>query len=795
MALPASWRSGVVAGDRVVDGSEFRRQETMRWLLEVGGADLPRLLSPMGPAACSGERPAEETEVGPPVPDVQKVIAVGVYRGSHASASWSDPPTSVGLFAELSHCVMRHGFPVQIPAVATPVVHEGGLAVTIGRRSRNLSRTGAVVAVAGCALRNDIRGCDLKAATSRWTSGTIPGTCAALGSEITPRDDTRDVRGSERTTVPNGERSRHAGTSQMILAVVGPWYFISAPADPKRARITSPPGGVRMNRTLPLYTLPGHVVSVEIGDLARITNPVSAATAVTRPSSPNAGSSVRAPDQYRGTCLNLCQSTAKEDEMSHDHGQASKPQTLYDRLWSSHVVEQRLGHPALLYIDLHLLHEGSFLQAFTMLRDRGLPVRRTGLTVATTDHFVPSDVRPRHGPLFAMPYVVKGLLDAAEEYGIEVFGPNHPNQGIVHVIGPDLGLTLPGMTVVCGDSHTSTHGALGTLAFGIGTTQVGHVLASQCLLQVKQHSLRLTVSGRLGAGVVAKDLALHLLATYGVDFGRGHVVEYAGEAITALSLPERMSLCNMTIEMGARSGIIAPDDTTLEYVAGRPYAPAGAAWDRAVAAWRALRTDPEATFDCEIAVDGSKVVPMVTYGTTPGMAIPVTAEVPAAREGAGTEARQTHEKALAYMGMRPGERIAAKKVRMVFVGSCTNSRIEDLRAAARILRGRHVAAGTTLRVVPGSQRVKRQAEAEGLAAVFRDAGARWGEPGCSMCVGINGDIAEPGDYVASTSNRNFEGRQGPSARTLLMSPFTAAATAVAGVITDPRRYLNLEEGL
>ncbi|HVV21017.1 MAG TPA: 3-isopropylmalate dehydratase large subunit [Pseudonocardiaceae bacterium] len=458
--------------------------------------------------------------------------------------------------------------------------------------------------------------------------------------------------------------------------------------------------------------------------------------------------------------------------------------TLYDKVWARHVAVSEPGHPVALYIDLHLVHEGTYLQAFQTLRDRGLPVRRLPLTVATTDHFVPTDPARRGDSLIGqMPYVVRGLTETAAEFGVEVFGPNHDRQGIVHVIGPELGLTLPGMTVVCGDSHTSTHGAFGALAFGIGTTQVGHVLATQCLLQVKQRNLRVTVSGSLRPGVMAKDLALHLLSRHGVEYGRGHVIEFAGEAVERLPMSERMSLCNMSIEMGARSSIIAPDDTTIEYVSGRPYAPTGADWDRALEFWRTLRTDPDAAFDREIHVAAGNVEPMVTYGTTPAMGTTVTGAVPDGDD-------PSFVKALDYMGMRPGDVLADRAVRTVFIGSCTNSRIEDLRAAASVLRDRKVAADTELRVVPGSQAVKRQAEAEGLADVFRAAGALWGEPSCSMCLGVNGDIAPAGQFVASTSNRNFEGRQGPGARTLLMSPLTAAATAVAGKVADPRPYVE-----
>ena len=467
------------------------------------------------------------------------------------------------------------------------------------------------------------------------------------------------------------------------------------------------------------------------------------------------------------------------------------PQTLYDRLWRSHIVAEQAGHPALLYVDLHLVHEGTYLQAFEMLDAQGIAVRQPKLTFATTDHWVPTERRLRRdAPLSSMSYVVQGLLEVAKEHGIEAFGPNDVNQGIVHVIGPELGLTLPGMTVVCGDSHTSTHGALGALSFGIGTTQVGHVLATQCLLQRKQKTLRVHISGWLRQGVTAKDLALHILSRHGVAFGREHVLEYAGTCVEAMSMAERMTLCNMSIEMGSRTGLVAPDDTTFEFVSGTPYAPTGRQWDESVERWRTLRSDDDALFDSEVSVDATDVEPMVTFGTTPGMGVPVSGRVPPVDVIGGPEKRRSYERALKYMGFVPGDRLDETRVSTVFIGSCSNSRVEDLRAAASVLRGRKVAAGTRLKIVPGSQAVKRQAEAEGLDHIFLAAGASWDEPGCSMCLAANGDVAPPQQYVASTSNRNFEGRQGPGARTLLMSPLTAAATAVAGVVADPRRYLD-----
>jgi 3-isopropylmalate/(R)-2-methylmalate dehydratase large subunit len=462
--------------------------------------------------------------------------------------------------------------------------------------------------------------------------------------------------------------------------------------------------------------------------------------------------------------------------------------TLYDKIWDSHVVAQQPDHPAILYVDMHLVQETTFLQAFDTLRARGLPVRRLPLTYSVTDHSVPTLHDLRFGALEDMPYTVKGLLDTAEEFGMTVWGPNDRHQGIVHVIGPELALTQPGMVLVCADSHTSTHGAVGALAFGIGTTEVGHAVATQTLLQRKQKTLRVRVDGALAPGVFSKDLALHLLATFGTAFGRGHVIEFAGPAVEGLSIEARMSLCNMSIEMGSRSGMVAPDDTTFAYLQGREFAPTGAEWDRALAYWRGLRSDPAAVFDREIAVDARDVSPMVTYGTNPGMAVPIDGRLPDLvdlDEGQRAEA----ETALEYMGLAPGEQIAGRKVNAVFIGSCTNSRIEDLREAARVLDGHTVAAGTQLKIVPGSQAVKRQAEEEGLDEIFRSAGGTWGEPSCSLCVAVNGDIGRSGEYIASTSNRNFQGRQGPGVRTLLMSPMTAAATAVAGAIADPRPHL------
>lgn len=471
------------------------------------------------------------------------------------------------------------------------------------------------------------------------------------------------------------------------------------------------------------------------------------------------------------------------------HPEARRPRTLYEKIWDAHVVTESPGHPAVMYVDLHLVHEGTFLQAFETLRERNLPIRRRALTFATTDHFVPTGREDRFGPVDAMPYVVGSLLSTAAEFDMTIFGPNDEHQGIVHVIGPELGLTQPGMTVVCADSHTSTHGALGALSFGIGTTEVGHVLASQCLLQRKQKSLRAVITGTLPPAVTSKDVALALMARYGIGFGRGHVIEFAGPTVEAMSVESRMTLCNMAIEMGSRSGIVAPDDKTIDYLAGRPFAPAGTDWDDAKSEWKALNSDADVTFDLEISFDVTDLTPMVTYGTNPGMGGGVDTVVPSPGEMSDFDSRAALTSALEYMALAPRQPVAGIPVNRVFIGSCTNSRIEDLRAAAAVLKGRKVASGTLLKVVPGSQAVKRQAEAEGLHKIVLEAGGSWDEPSCSLCVGVNGDIAQPGEYVASTSNRNFQGRQGPGARTLLMSPVTAAATAIEGVVADPRPYL------
>jgi len=468
------------------------------------------------------------------------------------------------------------------------------------------------------------------------------------------------------------------------------------------------------------------------------------------------------------------------------------PQTLFEKIWERHIVAQQPNSPAVLYIDLHLVHEVTSPQAFTGLRQRGLRVRRPDKTVATMDHSIPTT--PLSVPIADAQAAaqLQMLADNTKEFGIALYGMDSPMRGIVHVIGPELGLTQPGMTIVCGDSHTATHGAFGALAFGIGTSEVEMVLATQTLLQRQPKTFEVRVDGRLRPGVGAKDVILALIARIGIGGGTGHVFEYRGEAIRALSMEQRMTICNMSIEGGARAGLIAPDDTTFDYVHGRRHAPQGAAWDEAVTRWRTLPTDDGAMFDRSITIDAATLEPMVTYGTNPGMGIPISGRVPAPDAIDDGASRRALERALEYMDLRPGQTILGQKVDVVFIGSCTNSRISDLRVAADVLRGRHVAEGTRLMVVPGSESVKRQAEREGLDEVFRAAGADWREAGCSMCIAMNGDQLSPGQYAISTSNRNFEGRQGKGGRTFLASPLTAAASALHGVITDPRTLPGIE---
>jgi 3-isopropylmalate/(R)-2-methylmalate dehydratase large subunit len=467
-----------------------------------------------------------------------------------------------------------------------------------------------------------------------------------------------------------------------------------------------------------------------------------------------------------------------------------QPRTIVEKIWDSHVVAENPGAPPLIYIDLHLVHEVTSPQAFSGLRERGLKVRRPGRTFGTVDHSIPTTPRslPIVDPIAAAQ--VRQFETNCEEFGIPFFGLHSDHQGIVHVIGPEQGLTQPGMTLVCGDSHTATHGAFGALAFGIGTSQVEHVLATQCLLQQKSKTFQVQVDGTLRHGVGAKDIILALIANIGIGGGTGCVLEYTGSAIRALSMDERMTVCNMSIEGGARAGLIAPDDTTYHFLHGRPFAPKGAAWEAALRLWKQLPTDEGAVYDRTVTIDASALEPMVTFGTNPGMGMPISGSVPDPSSMSDPLERDSLAKALRYMDLQPGMPIEGHAVNVVFIGSCTNSRISDLRSAASVLKGRKVAPGVRTLVVPGSQEIKRQAEAEGLDRVFREAGAEWREAGCSMCIAMNGDQLQPGEYSVSTSNRNFEGRQGKGGRTFLASPLTAAASAVVGAVTDVRKLLN-----
>jgi 3-isopropylmalate/(R)-2-methylmalate dehydratase large subunit len=459
-------------------------------------------------------------------------------------------------------------------------------------------------------------------------------------------------------------------------------------------------------------------------------------------------------------------------------------------------VAQPENAPAVLYIDLHLVHEVTSPQAFTMLRQRGLTVRRPLQTLATMDHSTPTTQRGADGLIPVVDQVAQAQLDAliknCDDFGIELYPLNHEKQGIVHVIGPENGFTQPGMTIVCGDSHTSTHGAFGALAFGIGTSEVGHVLATQSLLQNKPRTMEVRVNGTLKDGVVAKDIILAIIAQIGVGGGTGYVLEYTGEAIRELSMEARMTICNMSIEGGARAGMVAPDETTFAYIKGRPHAPQGADWDKAVEYWRTLPTDEGASYDRVIELDADSLEPMITYGTNPGMGMPITGIVPNPDDISDESEKRSMEKALHYMDLQPGKPLLGQKIDVVFVGSCTNSRISDLRLAAQLIQGHKVAPNVRMMVVPGSQQVKKQAEAEGLHEIFRAAGADWREAGCSMCIAMNGDQLAPGEYGISTSNRNFEGRQGKGGRTFLASPLTAVASAISGEVTDVRTMFSRE---
>jgi 3-isopropylmalate/(R)-2-methylmalate dehydratase large subunit len=462
------------------------------------------------------------------------------------------------------------------------------------------------------------------------------------------------------------------------------------------------------------------------------------------------------------------------------------PKTLFDRIWESHVVHEVDGEPALLYVDLHLIHEVTSAQAFEGLRLAGRRVRRPDLSLATMDHNVPTDTGPVRDPL------ARAQLDALRancaEFGVPLYATGSGREGIVHVIGPELGLTQPGMTIACGDSHTSTHGAVGALAFPIGTTEVEHVLSTQCLPRQRPKTMRILYSGELPFGVTPKDVILGTIGRIGVDGAVGHVLEYAGDVVTRLSMEGRLTICNMSIEAGARAGMIAPDDTTFAYLEGRPAAPMGAEWERALDRWRALGSDDDAVFDREVAIDVSELEPQVTWGTNPGMVAPVGGTVPDPGDYDDPDERAALERALAYMSLEPGTPLQEIYVDRVFIGSCANARIEDLRTAAAVVAGKRVHPHVRAMVVPGSATVKRQAEEEGIDRIFEQAGLEWRRAGCSMCLGMNPDILAPGERCASTSNRNFEGRQGRGGRTHLVSPAMAAAAAIAGHFVDVREW-------
>ncbi len=462
--------------------------------------------------------------------------------------------------------------------------------------------------------------------------------------------------------------------------------------------------------------------------------------------------------------------------------------TMFEKIWESHIVREEAGQPALLYIDLHLVHEVTSPQAFDGLRLNGRKVRRPDLTVATMDHNVPTTDR-------SLPIVdqiskrqMEALSQNCSEFGITLYDIHNKRQGIVHVIGPELGLTQPGMTIVCGDSHTSTHGAFGSLAFGIGTSEVEHVLATQCLLQSRPKTMEIRVSGNLGIGVTAKDIILAIIGKIGTDGATGYAVEYTGEAIRSLSMEGRMTVCNMSIEAGARAGMISPDEKTFTYLKDRHFSPKGADWDAAIAEWSKLATEPGAEFDTLVELNAAEIAPHVSWGTSPGMVAPITSSVPSPNSFSSDSDRRAAERALEYMGLTAGTPLTDLKLDKVFIGSCTNGRIEDLRAAAAIAKGHKVSAHVNALVVPGSHEVKYQAEAEGLHTIFLEAGFEWREPGCSMCLGMNPDILQPGDRCASTSNRNFEGRQGKGGRTHLVSPAMAAAAAIEGRLVDIRDW-------
>jgi len=474
----------------------------------------------------------------------------------------------------------------------------------------------------------------------------------------------------------------------------------------------------------------------------------------------------------------------------------NQPRTLFQKIWDRHIVAQEPDSPAVLYVDLHLIHEVTSPQAFGGLREHGLGVRRPDKTAAAVDHAIPTCTAPDGTPGGRLAFAnepcrkqIQTLEANCADFGIPFYGVDSPSQGIVHVIGPELGLTQPGMTIVCGDSHTATHGAFGALAFGIGTSEVEHVLATQCLLQRTPKTCEVRIEGPLSSGVTAKDVILALINKIGVGGGTGYVLEYTGSTIQAAGMEQRMTICNMSIEAGARAGMVAPDETTFEYLAGREFASHGETWERRLAGWRQLATDEGASYDKCVQLDASSLEPMITFGTNPGMSVPITGRIPSLEEISEPSQRSAVDQALGYMGFHPGQALLGHPIDAVFIGSCTNGRISDLRQAAALFKGCRVAPGVRVLVVPGSQQVKRQAAAEGLDRIFQDAGAEWREPGCSMCLGMNGDVIEAGQYCVSTSNRNFEGRQGKGGRTLLASPLTAAAASIIGTITYVRTLL------
>jgi 3-isopropylmalate/(R)-2-methylmalate dehydratase large subunit len=466
-----------------------------------------------------------------------------------------------------------------------------------------------------------------------------------------------------------------------------------------------------------------------------------------------------------------------------------KPKTIFEKIWDSHVVKRAEGYPDALFIDRHYIHEVTSPQAFDGLRKRGIKVFNTKRTTATADHNVPT--KDQHLPIkeALSRHQVETLRKNCAEFGVELYDLGHPYQGIVHIIGPELGLTLPGMTMVCGDSHTSTHGAFGSIAFGIGTSEVEQVLATQCILQYKPKTMKIEINGKLGNGVVSKDIILYIISKISASGATGFFVEYAGDAIRNLSMEARMTVCNMSIEMGARGGLIAPDETTFNYIKGRKFAPQGDAFDKAVEAWKKLPTDEGAVFDSVLKFDAADIAPMITYGTNPGMGMKVTDRIPTVQELKEINEQTSFKKSLEYMGLEPGSALLGKPVDYVFIGSCTNARIEDLRLVASIVKGKKKADGVEVWVIPGSKQVEQQAIKEGLNTIFEDAGFELRSPGCSACLGMNEDKVPPGKYCISTSNRNFEGRQGPKSRTFLASPLSAAVAAITGKVTDVREYI------